>query len=681
MSLDTVLQIGKALRKSDKGLKYFNYIEPCPKDKMGNYPLCISIPINDDFSMDFKRVSKVHENEINKLHYLKYKTSDKDSSVKYVYGDIYFGHTFSIKKDGSIDASENGSYRLENMNHSQAAYRQSSFIRGKQDFNSILLNNDKIGVLNKIRINVEMNIELIERIMKYSSAIEYYFDNKHEIDFIDFINNEEELFNIAVIQNYKNISKQNLKFLKIEKFPVNDIIKRKKLFDCSNNQLFIHFSYEGGKHWYNFQDELSAVILKMLEEFVEPYSDGYVLKKTIYKTLCSGDKKSDIQFPNFTTANKHKTKLFSVEEINNLFYAIDYTNRGKIITGTEIKKIVLPRGKNLTQEDYLLFAEKTNEDSIIVNNRFEGSLFDFLTNDIPQITMFDLILCKKGSFPSPDADLIEISNIEKSKLKATKERISNIANQIYKERSEYINAKNELNPLSIEYSFSNILGKPQFDEKTKKTKFMVNPKYQSHLLKILPQIYTDNYFNDDMLLPSLVRNVESSIRNGDSKYIILKYDLKFLLSIQNNSNNKYMEITDSKSYQFGVKLGKLSKPLKKKINSFEKTYVGLLTRRVTTKDDCVRFVNDICEKLTMHEKVWSTMCAEVCKDLTGISSADYDKEKVAFGFFEGYFKYEPIDKKKNFQSRLEKLLSEYEGNEELKDETEKLSELVEYINK
>ena len=27
--------------------------------------------------------------------------------------------------------------------------------------------------------------------------------------------------------------------------------------------------------------------------------DGFVLKKTLYKTLCSGDKKNDIQFPGF----------------------------------------------------------------------------------------------------------------------------------------------------------------------------------------------------------------------------------------------------------------------------------------------------------------------------------------------------------------------------------------------
>ena len=32
MSLDTVLQIGKVLRRSENSLKYFKYVEPCPKD-------------------------------------------------------------------------------------------------------------------------------------------------------------------------------------------------------------------------------------------------------------------------------------------------------------------------------------------------------------------------------------------------------------------------------------------------------------------------------------------------------------------------------------------------------------------------------------------------------------------------------------------------------------------------
>ena len=80
------------------------------------------------------------------------------------------------------------------------------------------------------------------------------------------------------------------------------------------------------------------------------------------------------------------------------------------------------------------------------------------------------------------------------------------------------------------------------------------------------------YYKDDVLLSAFIQNVEYSIRAGDPKYSFLKYDLKFLLSIQNNNSktNKYMETVESKSYQIGLRTGKLSKPLKKAINSFEK---------------------------------------------------------------------------------------------------------------
>jgi hypothetical protein len=42
MSLDTVLQIGKVLRSSEESLKYFKYVEQCPKDqrwKLAQYVL------------------------------------------------------------------------------------------------------------------------------------------------------------------------------------------------------------------------------------------------------------------------------------------------------------------------------------------------------------------------------------------------------------------------------------------------------------------------------------------------------------------------------------------------------------------------------------------------------------------------------------------------------------------
>lgn len=48
--------------------------------------------------------------------------------------------------------------------------------------------------------------------------------------------------------------------------------------------------------------------------------------------------------------------------------------------------------------------------------------------------------------------------------------------------------------------------------------------------------------------------------------------------------------------------------------------------------------------------------------------------------WDGYFKYEPTDKKKDFQRRLEKILADYSDNEDLKDEVSKLNLIVDEIN-
>lgn len=684
MSLDTVLKIGKVLRNSSNSLKHFKYVQPCPKDKKGNYPLCLSFKVDDDFSIDFNNVSIVPENQRDKLYYMTFKTSDNDGLVKYIYGDIYYAVSCSVKKNGELEPSEGGYYRLPNPNHPNKAYRNSSFVRGISDFDNIIKNQasqqtNNINQLSSIRTKIKDSIIIIEDILKYSSAVKHYFDSNIKIPFADYIRDTERLFNISVEYNYNHASKQNLNLLNIKELPDNDeIIKRQCLYKLSNNQIFIHFDYKG-KHWYEFKDCLNAVSKKMFEEFVDEIGDNeFVFKKTLYKNICSGDESNDIQFPKFLNAYKKNVKSFSEDEVNYLFYGKDYADRGKMIS-KDIKLIVLPLGDNLEEDDYMDFLERRNEQTIIEsNNEYKCSFLDFVFSDNPKITVFDVILTKKGG-KSPDSDLVEISGIEKSKLRRTNERISEIAHRIYKERADEVNTEKELTSLSIEYSFLNILGNPFYDEKTKKLKIVENPKYQSHLLKVLPLIYLDNYVNDDVLLPAFIQNVESSIRSDDNKFAFLKYDLKFLYGIQNSKTDKYMELTETKSYKLGFKIGQLSKPLNKAIASFQKSYVGMLTRRITTKDDCIKFVNDICQKLTIHEKAYNEACAQVCNELANLPSAEYDKEHLAFGFFEGYFKYEQSVSKKNLKKRLEKILVDYKGNNEFLSQVDKIAEVVESL--
>ena len=73
----------------------------------------------------------------------------------------------------------------------------------------------------------------------------------------------------------------------------------------------------------------------------------------LYRTISSGDEKNDIQFPFFNNSHKYKSRVFSLDDIKNLFYAINYTEKPSIkpfylgvgAANEKIKIIVLPRGE------------------------------------------------------------------------------------------------------------------------------------------------------------------------------------------------------------------------------------------------------------------------------------------------------------------------------------------------
>jgi hypothetical protein len=659
MSLDTVLQIGKVLRRSENSLKYFKYVEPCPKDnKTGEWPICITIPINPDFTFDWKGVLITPENERSQLYYLKFKTSDSDGLVKYVLGDIYYEKRATVKKDGFIESSEGGYYRLEDLNRT-AAYRASSFYRGLNDYRDIISSkkNETQGMMQQFHEELGKNIKYIERILKYIPANLYFFENRNDINIKDFLEDEENLYSITISQNFQKTSNANLRKAGMPvELSVSNEAQKRLLFELTNSSVFIHFEFQEKQHWHQFIEDMSLLNAKVLSEFVDNTPDGLVLRKTLYKTLCSGDKKNDIQFPSFRDTNKHKSKNFHNDSLQDLFYAIDYTGKGKIISGTDIKLIVLPRGEHLTAQDYDDFLEKRDEAKLLVKDKNNNQnsidpIFDFFSDDEKDITSFDLVFCKKGGLSSPDSDLIELSGIEKSKLRQTKERIQRIASDINQKRKNFLRTEKDLYPMTIDYSFRSILGNPQADTKTGKISYKPNPKYQSHLLKVVPLIYSDNYSHDEVLLPAFIQNVEYSIRSGDEKYNFLKFDLMFLYKIQNTKNDKFMEITSSESYQVGFMLGGLARNLSQEINSFEKNYVGNLTRRIGNMADFIKLKNEIEQKLIMHDKTKFTYqtsydLAQKVKEF----KSRYDKEECAFGFMESYFK--PFSKKETPEQEI-----------------------------
>ena len=686
MSLDTVLKIGNILRNSKDKMSFSKNIVSCPKDEKGCWPFCLCLPVDKDFNIIFDKASIVPENQRNSLFCLKYKTSNSDSVCRYIYGDIYYSVKGTLGKNGSINKpKEDGYYKLgesQNKNSFNFGTAKCKEIYSSPDFSP-----EEINEFKQIRTGLAKEQTLIERILKYAPAIIKYFENENVSSFKEYIENEDNLKNICCTINKENNKK------KLEK--LSEAKGDAELLWLNSASIFLHFSYEDEnghpKSWYDFANSLQLITRNMITEFVDKKNkEGIVLNKSLWPTICSGNEKNDIQFPNFDLGNRYKTRVFTESEIEDLFYVDQYSKKGKKIDDdSDYKLIVLPCGDNLKAEDLILFQEKRNESAIVSANEYKDDLISSILEDCSTFTSFDFIFAKDGGTKPDDTYLIEISNITRSTLNRVNSRNANIAHQVYAERNKEIKIdkfkknkeKKEDNSLSICKSFRNLLGDVQLDA-TGKVKIAASKKYESHILKVLPLIYKENYYNDPYLLHSFVTNVESTTRIGDGSFWckILKYDLMFILSIQNNKQNKFMEIINSASFMLGVKIGKMAKPLKKAIGSFEKNYVGLLSRRVSTKEDCIRFVTDISQKLVMHDGIWATMCAEVCDDLAKLPEAKYDKDKLSFGFLDGYFKYEPTDKKKDFQKRLEKILADYSDNEDLKDEVSKLNLIVDEIN-
>ena len=704
MSLDTVLKIGKAFRASEDGLKYFKYIKQCPidSDKSSTSVLRLSLPIRDDFTIDFDKISEITDQNIigsestnPSLHYLTFKTSDNDSTVKYIFGDIYYAQSSSFDKNDKLVIKENGFYKLDSIKDSGAT-QINSFHRGKGDFDKIaeLLKNDdhnlEENVLIRFRNNYESKIDFIHRILKYQIGVQRFLIEQHhsEISFTDFLSNEKKLKEYTAIGVFETIhsTKTSKKIfsdlLKIDdenfKYEWNDIKNNEfyltQLISYSNSSVFLHFSFPEQEHWYNFKNELAYINQKMLDDFVDKSSssNGYVLKKTLYKTLCSGDSKNDIQFPGFELSSKHKSKSFTIEEIRDLFYAIDYAENAVITPTNDIKIIVLPNGNNLTAADYENFRKEAelrvaeqiaNRENIQSNEQdILFAWFDDKSEFESNVTQFDMIFSKKGGKSSPDIDLVELSGIAKSSLQFIKKRLGDISKDIYDKRQRELRLNKQLSLLSISLSFFNILGLPLIEKKGK-VSFKTDAKYQSHLLKVLPRIYTSNYTSDNLLLPSFINNVEYSIRHGDAKFSFLKYDLEFLLSIQNTviPKQNFQKIMSSKSYELGKSLGKLAiflKPDKNgdsPINSFEKEFVGNLSRHIGQLRDVQKFSSYLFEKFALHKEKakyipFDVRTGNVTKEIEEQlmylqdfnNKVAYDKHECSFGFFTSYFApYEP----------------------------------------
>lgn len=173
-----------------------------------------------------------------------------------------------------------------------------------------------------------------------------------------------------------------------------------ELLLLNSASIFLHFSYNDGnggvKSWYDFTNSLQVITRKMIKEYVDDENkERIVLKKSLWPTICSGDKKNDIQFPNFDEkTNRYKARSFSESEIEDLFYGVTYAKEGRKISDSKYKLIVLPCGENLKAKDLKLFQEKRNESAIVSANEYKDDLISSILEDCSTFTSFDFILQK-----------------------------------------------------------------------------------------------------------------------------------------------------------------------------------------------------------------------------------------------------------------------------------------------
>ena len=154
MSLDTVLQIGKVLRSSENSLKYFKYVKPCPKDEDGNWPICITIPVKEDFSFDWERIEITPEKDRERLYYLKFKTSDADGFVKYICAAPYFPWIFFNKEIFTYISEDSSS--LNTIATDKGLKINVSFIFADSKITQLIAEYNQIndpGVKNKVTVN------------------------------------------------------------------------------------------------------------------------------------------------------------------------------------------------------------------------------------------------------------------------------------------------------------------------------------------------------------------------------------------------------------------------------------------------------------------------------------------------------------------------------------------------
>lgn len=601
MILETIIQIGKIVQQHPQGMQYHRYFNPVQKDidtyrkkkdDKGNpiEPVIYKIPVNSKegtLFINLEQKERIEDEDYIKLLYtLNYKTSDRDSSKRYLYGDISYAH-YPAKKKG---IEENGNYRLLKKSSFDAAEKQAA-----------TLPEDCL-------------------IVKFRHAFK---ERKEEIE--------------ALLKNHPAV--------------------------------ILHFCFEDGKLWYEQGEAMEILKGHILESFAyEVNTDelkGFSLKKgLITMGVSDEDTERSVLTNEMSTESvlfEHSYQMYlfkSLDDIWALMYAMSFAETAFFKPDRNVHVVALPHGPNLTADSLIEFfsPSKTIEEAIDQEKKFKDKqkataaknsssgkqdewdeLFEPMTHALTHAPFsddiaYDIVFTSPKSANRPVAYLLSIENISKSflsllesRIHKAREKIKNIAiNEGYKKPDQL--------RLKIHEALKSVLSLSKGG----------SDKLRNHFISVLSKIYMDSYRNDAVLLPAFIDNVEQQIRNGKVYFHALKYQLYLLLELQ--QNNKIMEMKQSSSYRMGYWLGVMARPFAAwrndcPIKSFEKNYVGNLTRRIAHYTDILKFYNFLNEKLTIHERMFPDQrrASQELAQLLGNPPEHYNKDICALGFFEAYF--------------------------------------------
>ncbi|GIV39347.1 MAG: hypothetical protein KatS3mg087_2146 [Patescibacteria group bacterium] len=604
MMLETIVEIGKIVQQHPQGMQYHRYFNPVKQDidvyrkKKDNNnnpiePVIYKIPVDskeDRLFINLEQKEEIKDEDYIKLLYtLNYKTSDRDSSKRYLYGDISYAHY--PKKTGSAIIEENGNYRLLKKSSFDAAEEQAATL-------------PEDSFIVKFRHAFKERKEEIEALLKSHPAV------------------------------------------------------------------ILHFCFEGGKFWYEQEEAMQVLKKHILESFAYPVNTdelkGFSLKKGLITMGVSEDDNKRSVLTNKTLTDsplfKHSYQMYlfnSLDDIWALMYAMGFAETAFFKPDSNVHVVALPHGPNITADALIEFfttpgktiekavdKEKALKDkqqaTAAKNNSTDEQdewdvLFEPMTHALTHAPFsndiaYDIVFISPKSAASPATYLLTIENLSKSFLSLLEQRIQNIKIKIRElARKEGYKQVEQLQ-LEIHNALKQILN-------LSKGK---SDKLRNHFVSVLSKIYMDSYRNDAVLLPAFVDNVEQQLRDGKVYYHSLKYQLYLLLELQ--QNDRIMEIKQNPSYRIGYCLGIMARPFAAwrddcPIKSFEKNYVGNLTRRIAHYADILKFYNFLNEKLTIHERMFPDQrnASQELAQLLGAPPKHYNKDVCALGFFEAYF--------------------------------------------